>query len=205
MKIEIREQGSWRRFKEGSEQYHARAFLFNRARYSIVIKYDLGPPESEPLFDAFLSYRFDDEELAYNLAEDLRKKGVVLWFDKWHIPVRRTMPLEYYIRHGIKRSAMFLRLTEDVTESYVNERDRWFWFETELSSYGMPWSALVYPPSTLVDLECGEMSSLVQTLKGLASYDTIAARKWLDEDPAIYDWEEVKKRRTSARTRLSRD
>ncbi len=43
-----------------------------------------------PMFDVFIAYNREDEEVVERIAEALRSLGLAPWFDKWHLPPGRV-------------------------------------------------------------------------------------------------------------------
>lgn len=176
-----------------TSKLQTKAFLFRAARYTLIVRHDLGPPDNEELFDAFLAYRSDEAELAERVAVALQSEGIHIWYDKWNIPSQRVMPLERYIRYGLKRSSTILRLWIEypsplMSHAMLNE-DRWVWYELGI--------ALMFTPMTLQRELPEELDSnfdrrileLAKLLRGSINYEEIASRVWHDEDPYLYVWD----------------
>jgi|GEM_PF-6140216 len=214
--IEVLKNNVWTALNRRVIKWRERAALWREARYSLIVRNDLGPPNESELFDAFLSYASDDAFLAETLAKALRSAGFQIWFDKWYVPLSRSLPLEHYLRYGIKRSSALIRLGFDYgplamfgLEEFhgFENQDRWFGHEREIMAFARPGGYVIqvqsprrvaqsleqldadatYRGSVLHELcDFDEMVASLTNDLRNLNRDSIAERVWLDEDPSIY-------------------
>lgn len=164
--------------------------LFNEARYTLVVHHDRKQPTADELFDVFLSYRQNESTIADRITTDLTANHIRVWYDRQQIPHSRTLPLETYIRHGLKRSALMLRVynADGARLAHMNEYERWYQCELEINNFGFPYTVQVMRASMLEPDYAREIRKLIKKCVGLASRDKdcIINRCWLDQDPHRY-------------------
>jgi hypothetical protein len=197
----VYQQGSWGQLRtlnrpailtliddEPDQEQHF--LLWREARYRLIIQLDCEPPKAEELYDVFLSYRRNESALTDRVAERLREGGVTVWYDRWLLPTVRDRPLEFYLRHAIKRSAVMMRIydTEDDLMGHMNEYDRWYQCEFIIGSAGFPLHMSVHRARYLDEDFDSDLPRLIEEYKGRALRDReiVIQRSWTDEDPALY-------------------